>query len=66
MSAFSTTAVPNSPMLGLMYEWEANIMTPKCTTCDRYTIVLLTPLLTPLSALHAETSRNDQQGNRLR
>ena len=53
-------------MLGLMYEWEANIMTPKCTTCDRYTIVLLTPLLTPLSALHAETSRNDQQGNRLR
>jgi len=33
---------------------------------SRYTMEVLTPLLTPLRALHAETSGNHQQGNRLR
>ena len=32
--------------------------TPESTPCDRDTLVLLTPLLTPLSAQHAETVSN--------
>jgi hypothetical protein len=39
---------------------------PENTTNDHYTVRMLTPLLTPLRALHAETAGNRQQRNQLR
>ena len=39
---------------------------PENTTNDHYTVRMLTPLLTPLRALHAETVGNPQQRNLLR
>ena len=41
-------------------------LNPKGTTCDHYTMVVLTPLLTPLSTQYAETPGNHQQRKRLR
>jgi hypothetical protein len=38
-------------------------ITAKSTTSGHYTMGVLTPLLTPLSAQHAETVGNRQQGN---
>ena len=41
-------------------------LTPKSTMCDHWTTSVLTPLLTPLRVLHAETLGNHQQIIRLR
>jgi hypothetical protein len=40
-------------------------LTPKSTTCDNYPRMVLTPPLTPLRALHAESPSNHQQTKRL-
>jgi hypothetical protein len=37
----------------------------KSTTCGQFMMMLLTPLLTPLSAQHPGTAGNREQGNQL-
>jgi hypothetical protein len=57
--------------LGVIDELEERVLeaydriTTKGTMCDHYTIRVLTPPLTPLRALHAETSGNHQRRKRL-
>ena len=47
-----------------MGEYAFGSLIPESTTNDHYAVRMLTPLLTPLRVLYAETSSNHQQENR--